>query len=194
MKNKTHLKKTFPLLLLFSLYSLIIFGQDSYIRNRWNFKTGYSQYITNRSINNKSIIVGNLRLEANYGITNFIEAGIYIGYSRIESSKINWADTTIMLNKCFTPFYGINCNLHLLPLLVKKDNFRFDLYVSGKLGGLYFVSPLGYYPHGHSAEYGIGGGLSFYLGKHWGFYSEYCFGKYFFKDNSNLRYGLTFKF
>lgn len=188
------MKKTLFLILLSNLILTFSFGQDSYLKNRWNFKVGYSRYGTNRSINYKQITAPNYRIEANYGIRNLIEPGVYFGYSKFESSKINWGDSTIMQNDSPAFFYGINCNFHLLPLFVKEDDFRFDLYLTGKIGGLYIASPTGFVPNGSESEYGLGGGLSFYLWKHLGVYVEYSYGKYFFKDNSKLRYGLTTKF
>lgn len=173
---------------------ILSFGQESYIKNRWNYKAGYSRYRTNTSINNKAITVGNYRIEANYGILDLIETGVYLGYSKFETLKIDWSDSTIYNKNCPALFYGVNCNIHLLPLLVKENDFRFDLYLTGKLGGLYISSPKGYYPQGHDAEYGLGGGVSFYIWKHLGVYAEYSYGKYFFKDYSKFRYGLTMKF
>jgi hypothetical protein len=81
-----------------------------------------------------------------------------------------------------------------LPFFIKENDFRFDLYISGKYGGMYFNTDDNYYYHGNESEYGIGGGLSFYFTKHLGLYIEYTYGKYFFNDNDKLRYGITFKF
>lgn len=197
MRNKLQLKRAFFLGVI-SLLMLTSFGQDSYIKNRLNFKAGYSRYATGSYIvssgQQKALTIGNYRLDANYGISNLIEAGVYVGFSTFESQKINWANTTILINDSSTPFYGINCNFHLLPLIIKKDDFRFDLYLTGKLGGLFFTSPSGYSPHGYLTEYGLGAGAAYYIGKHLGLYAEYCYGKYYYKDNSKLRYGLTMKF
>jgi hypothetical protein len=192
------MKKAFCVIIISNLLVILSYGQESYIKNRVNFKTGYSRYATNRSVISngklKALTVGNYRIEANYGISNLIETGIYVGYSKFDSFRINWADTSFNFKNCSTPFYGINCNFHLLPFLIKEDDFRFDLYISGKFGGLFFASPTGFFPTGSAFEYGIGGGLSFYIWKHLGVYAEYTYGKYFFRDNSNLRYGLTMKF
>src|SRR5450759_3745519 len=174
------MKKAFCVIIISNLLVILSYGQESYIKNRVNFKTGYSRYATNRSVISngklKALTVGNYRIEANYGISNLIETGIYIGYSKFDSFRINWADTSFNFKACSTPFYGINCNFHLLPLLIKEDDFRFDLYLSGKFGGLFFASPAGFFPTGSAFEYGIGGGLSFYIWKHLGVYAEYAYG------------------
>lgn len=192
------MKKAFFVIIISNLLVILSYGQESYIKSRLNFKTGYSRYTTNNGVVSngkvKALTVGNYRIEANYGISNLIETGIYVGYSKFDSFRINWADTSFNFTACPTPFYGINCNFHLLPLLIKEDDFRFDLYLSGKFGGLFFDSPTGFFPTGSAFEYGIGGGLSFYIWKHLGVYAEYTYGKYFFRDNSNLKYGLTMKF
>lgn len=192
------MKKVYCVIIICNLLVTLTYGQESYIKKRLNFKTGYSRYTTNKSVSSngkiKPVTVGNYRIEANYGISNIIETGIYVGYSKFESFRMNWADSTFNFKDYSTPFYGINCNFHLLPLIVKEDDFRFDLYISGKFGGLFFASPTSFFPTGSASEYGIGGGLSFYLWKHLGAYAEYTYGKYFFRDNTNFRYGLTFKF
>lgn len=208
MKNKSQLKKSVFILVVSSLFILNSYSQDSNIKNRWNFKAGYSRYKTgSHSISNnkiKALTVGNYRIEANYGILNYLEIGGYIGYSKFDyfrsiiRDSINTGAYSVEPNN--TPFYGANFNFHILPFLIKKDDFRFDLYVTGKLGGLYFTKPA-YILHngqtfkkGNIYEYGIGGGLSYYLGKHLGVFAEYCYGKYYFQDDSNFRYGLVLKF
>lgn len=192
------MKKVLCVLIISHLFVMFSFGQESYIKNRLNFKAGYSRYETNRGkYSNGKIIpitVGNYRIETNYGISNLLETGIYVGYSKFQSFWMNWGDSTFNFTDCPTPFYGVTFNFHLLPLLIKEDDFRFDLYLLGKFGGIFFASPAKYYPTGSSIEYGIGGGLTFYLWKHLGAYAEYSYGKYFFRDNTNFRYGLTFKF
>jgi hypothetical protein len=168
------------------------YGQESYIKDRLNVKAGYSQIRTSRSNGNKALTVGNYNIEANYGILNNLETGLYAGYSKF---NILTNPTGTWISKDYTiPYYGINCNFHILPFLVKGDDFRFDLYLAGKVGGLYFTTPAGSNPHGHTSEYGIGAGVCFYLWKHLGLFSEYSYGNYYFNDNENFRFGLTFKF
>lgn len=109
MKNKLQLRKVF-LIGFINLLMLTSFGQESYIKNRLNFKAGYSRYTTGSyTVNNgkqKALTIGNYRLEANYGVSNLLEAGVYLGFSTFESRKINWADMTMLINNSFTPFMG----------------------------------------------------------------------------------------
>jgi len=169
-------------------------GQESYINGRWNLKAGYSRYETGTFQNGKMLKTGNYRIEGNYGVTNYIELGTYLGFQKIEIPSINWTDSSVIDNSFVNPLYGINANLHLFPFIIHQKDFRFDLYVTGKFGGVYYNTPDNYYLHGNMVEYGIGGGASFYIWDHLGLYAEYCYGKYYFRDNKNFRYGLTFKF
>ncbi|MBN2815029.1 MAG: outer membrane beta-barrel protein [Bacteroidales bacterium] len=189
------------LFITFFIYAVfnITAGQDSsYIRNRWNIKVGYARYSSGTKVNDKWQKTGNLFLEGNYGILNFLETGIYMGYSCFEFYSVDVNGTSYSSENYFTPFYGINANFHVLPFIIKESDFRFDLYLAVKYGGKYFTTPANASPHGHKSEYGLGLGFSFYLFNHIGLYAEYGYGKYHFrevkKDNTKFRYGLTFKF
>ena len=189
------------LFITFFIYAVfnITAGQDSsYIRNRWNIKVGYARYSTGTKVNDKWQKTGNFLVEGNYGILNFLETGIYMGYSSFEFYSVDVNGTSYSSENYFTPFYGINANFHVLPFIIKESDFRFDLYLAAKYGGKYFTTPANASPHGHISEYGLGLGFSFYLFNHIGLYAEYGYGKYHFrevhKDNTKFRYGLTFKF
>jgi len=143
-------------------------------------------------------------LEANYGFGRCVEAGPYFGLARywywgpIENNIRSGA-------RIVSPFLGLQSNFHVLPLLIKKNDFRFDIYLTAKYGTHYFNVAEGSSPqHGFYSEYGLGLGIAFYLFKHMGFYTEYSIGKYsYYTDsmragfekglNSNLRFGVTFK-
>jgi hypothetical protein len=197
------MKKVILGIIALNLLIVCSYGQDSYIKGRLNFKTGYARYLT------RHFYKSNFRIEGNYGISNYIELGAYLGYShfnffhKLSPDSISGGPYSIEDNN--TLFYGSSLNFHLLPFLIKEDDFRFDLYGTAKAGGLYFQKPydifVGHYPVFFSQsnkrmlfEYGFGGGLSFYLWKHLGVYGEYTFGKYYLIGNHQLRYGLTMKF
>lgn len=186
MKTKLQFKKAVFLFTVCWVCSIDLYAQDSYIKNRWNIKTGYARYTNGNRLNNRIQTNGNYRLEVNYGVSDIIEAGFYTGYSKFDSG--------FTLDKYSAIFYGVNCNLQFLPFLIDESDFRFDFYVTGKLGGLYIASPTNHYSHGNYVEYGIGPGTSFYLSKHIGVFVEYCYGKYYFNDNIKFRYGLSIKF
>ncbi|MBN2521592.1 MAG: outer membrane beta-barrel protein [Bacteroidales bacterium] len=199
MKTREQMKKIIFFLLLNSLIIINAYTKQSYIKNRWNFKVGYSRIKTGTHIsgnNTKKIEVGNYRISANYGILNFFEVGGYLGYSRFRTYEIvSQSSEYKEIEYTNTPFYGINANFHLLPFFISKDDFRFDLYVTGKFGGHFYFTPNNYYPaRGHISDYGIGIGIAFYLWKHIGIFAEYNYGKYDYDNQTDLRYGLTLKF
>ena len=199
MKTNTILISTAIMLLINALTRINAYCQESYINDRWNIKAGYARYKTGRMSDGKEKTTGNYRIEANYGILKYIETGVYLGCSNFEIGNYNQADSSITINNYFTPFYGVNLNFHLLPFIVRRNNFRFDLYLTSKLGGVYFSVPENSTLHGHNTEYAIGVGLCFFIWDHIGLYTEYCLGNFIFEDSfSNdhmkFRYGLTFKF
>ena len=169
-----------------------IYSQTRYKADNWNIKMSYAKYgiaewtVTPNSV--KQTTNGNLRLEFNHIFNNTVEGGVYIGYSKFKLfDSINYSQ------RCHTPFYGINFNLHIFPFF-ENFNTKLDLYLTGKFGGYYFMSPANFYMRGSNVEYGLGAGLSYYLVKHFGPYIEYSWGNYFFNDEFKLRFGLTTKF
>ena len=192
------------LILIFTFYCLIITAnsQNSYIKGRYNIKVAYSKYQPMFSSNTKP---GNWRVEINYGIVKYLETGIYFGYSRFYTLALHQVSSGSNIGRVNSPFYGINANLHILPFIVKQNDFRFDLYLMGKFGGNYYFTQDGYFPaRGHRTEYGFGCGFAFYPWKHTGFYLEPSLGKYSYYAfppgtfettiQPNLRFGITFKF
>jgi hypothetical protein len=198
------MKKIILVSVIINLFIICSFGQDSYIKGRLNFKTGYARYFTRAGYK------GNYRIEGNYGISSYIELGAYFGYSHFDYLHKDSPDSIIggpySHEDNNTLFYGAAINFHLLPFLIKEDDFRFDLYGTAKAGGLYFQKHYDIFliqnyqfviqnnNKKNLFEYSIGGGMAFYLGKHLGVYGEYTFGKYYLIGNHQLRYGLTLKF
>lgn len=201
MMKSMNLKAVLVIFVL-CISSKLNYSQNPYIKDRWSFKSGISFYPQRSEHDSKSI---NLRIEANYGFWGLLEAGVYLGIGRYTywTPMENNSRTAL---KSISPFYGIQTNFHLLPLFIKKHDFRFDLYLTGKYGGNYLNIPEGSDPQsGHHTEYSFGGGLAFYLWRHTGFYAEYSIGEYSYYAapmgfefenglNPNLRYGLTMKF
>ncbi|HOW39957.1 MAG TPA: hypothetical protein PL123_05390 [Bacteroidales bacterium] len=184
------MKRLLSAFIISNMLFISSYGQESYIKGRWNIKAGYSVYKTQFLYSSKSVDNNNYRLELNYGLLNKIETGIYAGYSRfmIYDPWISGPPGSFVGTTCNTSFYGINCNYHLLPHLIKADDFRFDLYLSGKYGGISIKR------HGNHPEYSLGTGVAFYLFRHIGAYAEYSYGKFYNNDNFKLRYGISLKF
>ncbi|MFZ4726451.1 MAG: outer membrane beta-barrel protein [Paludibacter sp.] len=196
--------KQIALFFLLTFYCLIntLNAQNALIKGRITVKASYSKY---RPMFLNGAKPGNWRMEINYGLMKYLETGIYIGYSRFYALSLHQVASGSNIGRTNSPFYGININIHLLPLLIKKDDFRFDLYLLGKFGGNYYFTNADYFPErGHRTEYGFGVGISFYLWKHTGIYAEYSRGKYSYYDyppgtfentlQANFRFGITYKF
>lgn len=186
------MKKPTLILIVCLMPFLAGYSQDSYIKNRWNFKFGYAEYNLAYFSNTRTRAVTNYRVEANYGILEFLEVGGYLGWSRVSAYlPVVGPPNYVNLD---SPFFGVNINFHPLTFLIKKTDFRFDLYLLARYGGVYFSSPEGYYPwRGFQFQYHHGAGLAYYLNKHLGIFGEYSFGT-LAKANGSLRLGLTLKF
>jgi hypothetical protein len=196
LKNSTTL---FSFILIYSFSSLS--AQDSYINNRFNLKVGYTRYyngIFGSDTKDKYERTGNYKVEANYGLLNYFELGAYLSYSKymhwklVETDSIHTAYYESEGNNTF--FYGANVNFHVLPIFIKKEDFRFDLYVSAKYGWVYFSKSYPRNGPSYTFDYSVGAGLAFYPGKHFGVFMEYCYGRYPYDEKTNLRYGLSLKF
>ncbi|MFA6129092.1 MAG: hypothetical protein WC699_17470 [Bacteroidales bacterium] len=188
------MKKKIVILFALIFSFMTVSAQDSYVKNRWNFKAGYGNYegwsVSDRGVKNT---FGNYRLEANYGILNFLETGLYVGYSRISSRPVPVIGQGLIYQNQNTPFFGIGLNFHPLTFLIKKPDFRFDLYLLGRYGGIYYSSPEDYIPaKGLKFQNSQGVGLAFYFTKHIGVYTEYSFSGLHVKSG-NFRYGLSVK-
>ncbi|HLP74142.1 MAG TPA: carboxypeptidase-like regulatory domain-containing protein [Bacteroidales bacterium] len=143
----------------------------SNIKDRWSIKAGYS-FPAGKSAKYDPYKVKKYNLELNYGFLDNVEAGIYGGYSQVHLfEQISPYGTRGYRRDGI--FYGVNCNYHLLPYVMKRDDLRFDLYATGKLGGVSIKSTKSY------EEHCIGGGAAIYLFEHVGIFGEYTYGKFY---------------
>jgi hypothetical protein len=197
-------------------------AQKYSIKNRWNIKVGYSRNKTNEkdipfmwpdrwgeipTINKR---LSNFRLELNYGVLNWLEVGIYGGFTHyrpfwgIEYGP-NPEDFYCFKEEALAPTFGINVNFHLLPLFVKNEKCRWEWYLTAKYGGAFFAKwgvahNGGYYaielpeeawydptingnPNRYRHEYGAGMGGGVYFWNVFGLYLEVCGGQFsYFPD------------
>ena len=174
-------------MLLFTFLMNLAFAQDSPIKNRWTIKAYESKYrLGQRAASrlNEYSYTSDFHhtLELNYGISKNIELGIYSGFSSKSYGK------AISM--------GIQTNYHILPLFIKAKDFRFDAYLSGRLGtywykSIYINSP----PEtSYSLEYSLGAGAAFYPLKHLGVFCEYHWGDFSSNLNQYYKLGLIYKF
>lgn len=154
-------------------------------RNPLHFKAGYSSITKHYIFGSRK--QPDLRIEMNYGINDWLEAGIYGG--------LTYSDGSSRIDDFR---YGVNGNLRILPLLTGSDNVRLDPYVTVRIGRTY-VPFFKAYTCPYTWEYGVGGGLAYYIGRKFGVFCEYTVGKEsafteYGVTLSAFRYGLAFKF
>jgi hypothetical protein len=182
------------------------------IKNQWNIKASYSLYNTVHTIGFFHWEKSNIRLEANYGFNNCLEAGIYGGIQLFRETKIE--SEVVKLITGIAPTFGLQMNFHLLPLFVQNPDSPWELYLAAKYGGMLFthkggnttmadgtlvyVSTQTQYEHEYCM--GVGGGVYFW--KVFGLYAEFNLGQFYtlptyddkVKIPCKLRGGFTFKF
>ncbi len=198
--------KRITIVVLTLITTTLMYSQEDYIKSKWKIKAAKSSH-------NTTALKGNLKdhkrtdnyqLELSYGLLNYLELGVYGGYSLNNEWIIDETNIT----------YGFNLNLHILPLITKGKLLKFvDAYITANWGANYHkVKPFeskGYYGSGYGytgtkpikiggesyvAEHGIGAGAAIYPFERLGIFAEYVFGTYFFKDNKRFRAGLVYRF
>lgn len=223
------MKKIFifvSLLAMMCLFSFTLYSQEYSIKGRWNVKASYSLYRMGDKWD-VSFDEGaefdftghkmNLRLEGNYGLLDWLEVGVYGGFQKYDAPHFiygeNMEPIALTIENAYAPTFGVNANIHILPLFVKNEKSRWELYFTAKYGGCFFSkwgddgygTPLpennpeaevntNRYRH----EYGIGVGGGVYFWNLVGIYAEASFGQYsFFPDSFSdpfvLRGGISFK-
>jgi hypothetical protein len=141
-----------------------------------------------------------LQLEVDRNITKYFGIGGYTGFGLYEewlfeqginSHSITFLEITNSLQ------YGLNSNLHILPLFIKTKIPRFDLYISGKTGliSLFSSKDQSIIPkRGHYFDFSLMCGCAIYLSKKFGLVVE-AGTKYFkYHNGFNANYGLTYMF
>ncbi|HNQ68062.1 MAG TPA: hypothetical protein PKN32_06780 [Bacteroidales bacterium] len=188
--NKTIFKYLSLIGFIFIIESDLL-SQESYIKDRWDIKIGHAQPIIYKSYNTYFQRIFNTRqlntvVEANYGITEYFTIGAYLGHSPIKYWYEDSNDPNLNLLEIYQAFFlGAKTNFHIFPLFIKHNDFRFDLYLTGKAGGYYYRKA--------EFEYFVGAGFTFYPWKHVGVYTEYGYGN-FMVNSEYFRFGLVLKF
>lgn len=186
------MKTKIIIITILALVTLQLSGQDSYIKNRWNIK------LSHKMMQGKNeLVIYNApfyHLGVNYGLHKHLEFGVNTAFS----------SSSLGIRKRLQ--YYANCNFHILPFFVDSDDFRFDLYIISKVGGITFFhpahtttnndgNPVDIEAHRtHNFFYGGGAGIAFYPLKHVGVFSEYTFEKFYNTESMFFKYGLCVKF
>ncbi len=180
---------TFTVLL--ALVLLQISAQESYIKNRWNIELSRKM----QQGENEFMMSDDpfYHLGVNYGFFNHFEFGVNTAFS----------SSSLGIRKRLK--YYTNCNFHILPFFVDSDDFRFDIYLISKVGGItYFHPPYTLENEGalieieahrtHNFYYGGGGGIAFYPLRHFGVFSEFTYENFYNTKAMFFKYGLSVKF
>ena len=163
---------------------------DSYIKNRWTIKAGFFVYPGRHSVGS---ISNDFRIEADYGLLKNLETGVYL-QGGMCTALVPIDSSSFTSYKRFVPSIGISLNFHPLPFIIKRDDFRYDLYFLGRYEMAYYPFPEGYIPaRGLYLECRHGIGMAYYFSKHAGFFAEASF-KRLDISHWNFGGGLTFKF
>lgn len=173
---------------LFSFTSILIslansYSQETYTHKRTNlnFCKSFYQDPINKSTYKKKVGTQTGRVEYSYGISNHLSAAAAVGYGSYSIKSGLFDHYTFDSPHRF--LYGGVINYQLLPFLIKSNDFRLDLYLSGKLGGIYFFSPYNsIIPLEEKLYYGAYAGFACYFFRHAGCFIEYGYG-----NMTNLR-------
>lgn len=175
-------------------------AQESDFKDRLNIKIAYCSYpwmgdISYDFINEgaKSFTPAGIA-EVNYSLLNYLETGAYLGFSMYERADFgDSTDVNIIISRELKPMviYGLSINLQLLPLIIKQDEIMSKIYISSKLGGIYFTDKNKNYltRERTQIEYGIYGGVAIQPFNHLGGYCEYGYSNYV-----KWKYGLIWQF
>ncbi|MFA5648938.1 MAG: hypothetical protein WC951_11595 [Bacteroidales bacterium] len=192
------MSRTTLLVIFFLTFTAAGYSQNTYLNERMSLKLGHSN--TPRFWDfSDDITVGNIRLETNYVFFNVIESGLYVGYSNfknIEGPLSPSRPTTFSSPyKSDALFYGLNTNFHILPFVIREGRVRIDLYVGAKLGMISMIAPANSLYNGTVFDYGLLGGVNYFIAKNWGIYVEYGVSKrvYYSDTEPCLRYGIIVK-
>lgn len=168
------------IVVFFVLVSAKVVGQEYSIKDRLMVKVGYSNYPWLGQHFPHGNFTPCFNLETNYGFKRYIEAGIYLGYSRYSQIGILNEDPVELYTEYRSlTFYGVNINIHLLPLIEKSNIPWINLYLSSKIGGFHHWNAVSTFSKNKDRlDYGLFLGLALYPLKHWGGFIEYGYGNY----------------
>jgi len=194
MKLKNYLDAIFSgglLLTLLFLFSIKLgYTQGNYTTSKLNIKLGYQHYpwMGDMTPFSNDDITPTGYCDANYRINKLFSVGATLGFGMYNwidlsspssiSGNSSSSDLVYLIREKPMFLYGINSNFYVLPLFFDTEKIFFDLYISSKLGGIFFADENKNSRKRSHWDYGIYGGLSVHPFKHWGLYGEYGFGNY----------------
>lgn len=152
---------------IFAILSLLVLSsaqsQTLSVKDRWNIKLGYSLYKTT-NLTSKLFTIrdddwgmkfkkkSNVRFELNYGVLKWLEVGGYIAFMNYEyvTREMLWNEPMFQSSwpnypDAIAPTFGVNANIHILPLFVKNQKCKWDFYIPVRYGGCYLFRHGGEY-------------------------------------------------
>ncbi len=207
------------LILIFGLFSTKLIAQtkenNNLLLNKAELKLNYS------NINSKQIIPDytsspsslteviykkkpQFNFEGLYRINKIFSLGAYFGYSNgtfISNKITELGEDYISVTRDkfgYSLFYGLTSNIQLLPLFLKTENLRLNVYCPIRIGLVsQHITNLDTYVKTWDTpvlEFGAGLGLSYNFTKNLAIFGEYQFGHFYNFRNSQWKVGLAVKF
>ena len=152
------------------------------------------------------------QLSYNRMINDFISVGGYWGYGSVDqiieeihdysyyypNSIYSYPSLsyTIQERKSMME-YGVNGKLHILPLILKNNTSRFDLYLSGDIGLISIFTTVNesiYPKRGTYFDYSILGGASLFLSRKIGLFIELGHRDFKYHQGLSTKFGLRYRF
>lgn len=142
-----------------------------------------------------------LSLDYSRYLNNFLSVGAYLGAGKynewvyLETEKHKTYYTNSTMGNSFS--YGLSGRLQILPLIFKKENSKFDLYINGELGSIAMNSSTDKIiipAKGNFFDYSLMGGASIYLSKYFGVFVQTGFRNFEYHHGWNTKFGLSARF
>ncbi|HOO84858.1 MAG TPA: hypothetical protein PLS94_09860 [Prolixibacteraceae bacterium] len=141
-----------------------------------------------------------LEIEYTRLVRQVIGIGGYGGYGILPIYIIdkgdNWVSFTSKGQSNFISF-GASCNIHLLPLLIKKRNKRLDIYLASKVGSIILNSieqPEIFPKYGRYLDLSLMLGSNIYLNDRLGLSLQLGYRNFEYNNGLNIKYGIAYKF
>jgi hypothetical protein len=197
-KTKAIYKTLIVIILLFENYSFAYAKINSARKNTINLS--YSNITIQDDNFYFNDDLPNLQLLFNHKITNFLSVGGNVGFGLYEeffTEKTDNRNSLIYKDYTNSILYGLNSRLHILPLFIKSENLRFDLYLSGEVGVISLNSsneeniiPI----RGNYFDYSFMAGGTVYLSNNFGLFAEAGYKRFKYHNGFNAKYGFAVRF
>ncbi len=154
------MKHNLVFLFLFIIPFFASAQKSSYIKNRISFDISYMR-VNYHMIPQYQEKKNGVSLSANYGLTKFMESGLYYYRYNLHFSSYN--------------FTGLQNKFHIFPFFIESNNryFRLDAYIFNQAGLIIHNYSDNQLSNNYYCNCNIGIGTSFYLFKHIGVNFEY---------------------